>query len=99
MHHFKGHSFEAVVAETLSLGREDGDAWVVSFALFMPPKGRLKADTTYVTYHGPLEGRRHVRHVRRVRLQPDRDGDVTYVVSGFSRTLEFLHIESWDREG
>ena len=23
----------------------------------------------------------------------------SYVVSGFSRTLEFLHIESWDREG
>jgi predicted ATPase/DNA-binding winged helix-turn-helix (wHTH) protein len=35
MHHFQGHSFEAVVAEALSLGREDDDAWVVSFALFM----------------------------------------------------------------
>jgi tetratricopeptide (TPR) repeat protein len=35
MHHFRGHSFEPVIAEAVSLGREDGDAWVVSFALFM----------------------------------------------------------------
>ncbi|MEP7304448.1 MAG: winged helix-turn-helix domain-containing protein [Acidobacteriota bacterium] len=35
MYHFQGQSFEAVVAEALSLGRENEDAWVVSFALFM----------------------------------------------------------------
>jgi tetratricopeptide (TPR) repeat protein len=35
MYHFQGRSFEAVVAEALSLGRLDADAWVQSFALFM----------------------------------------------------------------
>jgi predicted ATPase/DNA-binding winged helix-turn-helix (wHTH) protein len=35
MHHFQGRSFEAVIAEALSLGREEGDAWAMSFALFM----------------------------------------------------------------
>ena len=36
MHHFQGRSFEAgALHEALALGREDGDAWVVSFALFM----------------------------------------------------------------
>jgi non-specific serine/threonine protein kinase len=35
MYHFQGHSFEAVIAEALSLGRVAGDAWVISFALFM----------------------------------------------------------------
>jgi hypothetical protein len=35
MHHFQGHSFAAAAAEALSLGREEGDAWVISFALFM----------------------------------------------------------------
>jgi non-specific serine/threonine protein kinase len=35
MHHFQGRSFDAVIAEALSLGRDVGDAWVVSFARFM----------------------------------------------------------------
>ena len=37
MHFFQGRLVEvsAVAAEALSLGREDGDAWVVSFALFL----------------------------------------------------------------
>jgi non-specific serine/threonine protein kinase len=35
MYHFQGHSFDAAIAEALSLGRHDGDAWVESFALFM----------------------------------------------------------------
>ncbi|MEO8260798.1 MAG: hypothetical protein ABI868_25860, partial [Acidobacteriota bacterium] len=35
MYHFQGRPFEALVAEALSLGRGDGDAWVISFALFM----------------------------------------------------------------
>ena len=35
MHHFQGRSYEAVVADALALGVQDGDAWVVSFALFM----------------------------------------------------------------
>jgi non-specific serine/threonine protein kinase len=35
MHHFQGRSFETVIAEALSLGRDEGDAWAMSFALFM----------------------------------------------------------------
>ena len=37
MHYFQGRHVEvgARAAEALSLGREDGDAWVVSFALFL----------------------------------------------------------------
>ena len=35
MDHFQGHSFDAVVAEAVSLGRQEGDAWVLSFAVFM----------------------------------------------------------------
>jgi predicted ATPase/DNA-binding winged helix-turn-helix (wHTH) protein len=35
MYHFQGRSFQTVVAEALSLGRHDGDAWVESFALFL----------------------------------------------------------------
>jgi non-specific serine/threonine protein kinase len=37
MHTFGGHHVQvgALAAEALSLGREDGDAWVVSFALFL----------------------------------------------------------------
>ena len=35
MDHFQGHSFDAVVSEAVSLGREEGNAWVLSFALFM----------------------------------------------------------------
>ena len=35
MYHFQGRSFDAAIAEALSLGRHDGDAWVESFALFM----------------------------------------------------------------
>jgi non-specific serine/threonine protein kinase len=35
MHHFQGHCFEDVTAEALALGRENGDTWVTSFALFM----------------------------------------------------------------
>jgi len=35
MHHFQGHSFEAVIAEALELGRQERDEWVLSFALFM----------------------------------------------------------------
>ena len=35
MYYFQGRSFEDVVAEALSLGRENGDAWVVAFARFL----------------------------------------------------------------
>jgi hypothetical protein len=37
IHFFQGHQIEvqALAAEALSLGRADGDAWVVSFALFL----------------------------------------------------------------
>jgi predicted ATPase/DNA-binding winged helix-turn-helix (wHTH) protein len=37
MHYFQGHHLEAgaASAEALLLGREDGDAWVVTFALFL----------------------------------------------------------------
>jgi non-specific serine/threonine protein kinase len=37
MHYFQGHYVEAGACgtEALSLGREDGDAWVVAFALFL----------------------------------------------------------------
>jgi non-specific serine/threonine protein kinase len=37
MHFFQGRLLEvsAVAAEALSLGRDDGDAWVVTFALFL----------------------------------------------------------------
>jgi predicted ATPase/DNA-binding winged helix-turn-helix (wHTH) protein len=37
MHFFQGHLLDvsAVAAEALSLGREHGDAWVVTFALFL----------------------------------------------------------------
>jgi non-specific serine/threonine protein kinase len=42
MHHFQGHSFEAVVAEARSLGREDDDAWVVSFPRFMQGHAALE---------------------------------------------------------
>jgi non-specific serine/threonine protein kinase len=37
MHTFGGHHVQvgALAAEALALGREDGDAWVVSFALFL----------------------------------------------------------------
>ena len=42
MYHFQGRSFEAVIAEALSLGREEGDAWAISFALFMQGLGALQ---------------------------------------------------------
>jgi len=42
MYHFQGRSFEAVIAEALSLGREEGDAWAISFALFMQGLGALE---------------------------------------------------------
>jgi hypothetical protein len=42
MHHFQGHAFDAVIAEALSLGRDDRDAWVMSFALFMQGLAALK---------------------------------------------------------
>jgi len=35
MHHFRGRPFDAEIAEAVSLGREEGDAWVLAFALFM----------------------------------------------------------------
>jgi predicted ATPase/DNA-binding winged helix-turn-helix (wHTH) protein len=35
MYHFQGRSFEAPIAEALTLGRQESDAWTVSFALFM----------------------------------------------------------------
>ena len=35
IYYFQGIESEAHVAEALSLGREAGDAWVVSFALFL----------------------------------------------------------------
>jgi predicted ATPase/DNA-binding winged helix-turn-helix (wHTH) protein len=42
MYHFQGHSFEAVISEALSLGRQGNDAWVVSFALFMQALAALE---------------------------------------------------------
>ena len=48
MHHFQGRHVEVRVCadEALSLGREAGDAWAVSFALFMQALAALNWATT-----------------------------------------------------
>ena len=42
MYHFQGRSFASVVAEALTVGREENDAWVMSFALFMQALAALE---------------------------------------------------------
>ena len=42
MLHFQGRRFDAVIAEAVSLGREGGDAWVMSFGLFMQALAALE---------------------------------------------------------
>jgi non-specific serine/threonine protein kinase len=42
MYYFQGHAFDLPIGEALSAGRQAGDAWTVSFALFMQSLGALE---------------------------------------------------------
>jgi non-specific serine/threonine protein kinase len=44
MNHFQGRSFDAVIAEALAIGQREGDAWTVSFAVFMQALAALERD-------------------------------------------------------
>ena len=42
MHHFQGHAFDDEIAEALSIGRDEGDDWLISFAVFMQSLSALQ---------------------------------------------------------
>ena len=42
MHHFQGRPFDAVIAEAVAIGRQEGDEWTVSFAVFMQALAALE---------------------------------------------------------
>ncbi len=42
MHHFQGQPFDDVIAEAVEIGRREGDAWTVSFAVFMQALAALE---------------------------------------------------------
>jgi predicted ATPase/DNA-binding winged helix-turn-helix (wHTH) protein len=44
MNHFQGRPFDAVIAEALAIGQREGDAWTVSFAVFMQALAALERD-------------------------------------------------------
>jgi non-specific serine/threonine protein kinase len=42
MHHFEGRPFDDVIAEAVAIGRQEGDAWTTSFAVFMQALAALE---------------------------------------------------------
>ena len=65
MHHFQGRPYEELVSEALVLGRRDGDAWTISFALFMQGSRRSRAANTWRRRRAPKK--------RATRLAPPRN--------------------------
>jgi non-specific serine/threonine protein kinase len=42
MHHFQGRPFDAIIAEAVEIGRQEDDAWTISFAVFMQSLAALE---------------------------------------------------------
>jgi non-specific serine/threonine protein kinase len=42
MHHFQGRPFDDVIAEAVAIGRQERDAWTISFAVFMQALAALE---------------------------------------------------------